>query len=68
MCCGKFKFELYRQDTVNRALMKVHQQCMIVKEIKSKQAKTNKKINLASSINEKLNEQLKEHEFLIKLR
>ena len=48
--------------------MKFHQQCMIVKEIKSKQAKTNKKINLASSINEKLNEQLKEHEFLIKLR
>lgn len=24
MCCGKFKFELYRQDTVNKALMKVH--------------------------------------------
>ena len=41
---------------------------MIVKEIKEKQYKKDKTINVPAEINTRLNEQLKEHEFLIKLR
>jgi hypothetical protein len=73
MCCGKYKHELFRQDTVNQSLIKVHNQVMArIRDVdkKKKEAKTDedKKMNKRKEAERELYSALKEWEFIIKLR
>ena len=65
MCCGKYKHELFRQDTVNQALIKVHNQVMgRIRDVdkKKKEAKTDedKKMNKRKEAERELYSALKE--------
>lgn len=73
MCCGKYKHELFRQDTVNQALIKVHNQVMgrirdVDKRKKEAKKDEDKKLNKKKEAERELYSALKEQEFIIKLR
>ena len=75
MCCGKYKHELFRQDTVNQALIKVHNQVMHkIKQVdkekkeKKKKKKGEQEVDKKTAAQRELYKALKEQEFIIKLR
>lgn len=69
MCCGKYKEELFRQDTINAALVKVHHQVKAkIDWGNAEKKKGNKTINVKDECESTLYNALKETEFIVKLR
>lgn len=72
MCCGKYKYELFRQNTVNSALIQVHKRVMNTlaqKRLEKKlQKNQGKAVDVKKEAEEDLYKALKEQEFAIKLR
>jgi hypothetical protein len=69
MCCGKYKYELFRQNTVNTALIKVHHRVQNTITRKKQEQKTKKeKIDVKYEAEKELYAALKEQEFAIKIR
>jgi hypothetical protein len=69
MCCGKYKEELFRQDTINAALVKVHHQVKDrIEQGNLEKKKKDKNLDVKKLAEKTLYEALKEQEFIIKLR
>lgn len=69
MCCGKYKEELFRQNTVNSALIKVHFKVKdAINDANNEKAKKKLNLDVKELAEKKLYKSLKEQEFVIKLR
>jgi hypothetical protein len=69
MCCGKYKEELFRQDTINAALVQVHHKVKAkIDWGNAEKKKGNKTIQVKDECESTLYNALKETEFLVKLR
>lgn len=66
MCCGNYKNELFRQNTINKTLVSVHNRVMA--KYRTCKKEKNPELNPKKEAEAELYRCLDEQEFIIKLR